>query len=171
MLTLRLASAIAPAWPDLRAPLICSVGVVAMETWLSQCCWWESSVCIAHIHTHTLPYTHSPGPKNRGLAWAASLSEYWSLSNYASEEKWRRVEYVSAGQMWEAGLSFWKRVSVMLMYHFSLISLIPPQSSGPLLMCKFVRWSVFWKDVVHPQWSQVFLQEVTLLQPLIKLDH
>lgn len=31
-LLLRLASAIAPAWPDLRAPLITRVGVVAVET-------------------------------------------------------------------------------------------------------------------------------------------
>lgn len=87
-LPLRLASAIAPAWLDLRAPLITWVGVVAVETLTGviglQCARSSSQ------------------PKNRGLAWAASLSEYWSLSAGKNE----RGQNWSAAQMWEAGFHF-----------------------------------------------------------------
>lgn len=55
-------------------------------------------------------------------------------------------------------LVFWKGVSIVPVYHFSLISLIPPQSRGHFNVQISVR-------------SHVFLHEVTLLQQLFELDH
>lgn len=51
----------------------------------------------------------------------------------------------------------------MLMDHPSLISLIPPIKLGPLFNVQI--------SFLVRRWSQVFLREVTILQPLTKLDH
>lgn len=64
------------------------------------------SLCCTHTHTHRV--------KNSRLAWADSLSEYWSLSNDASEEKWKRAE-----------LDRWERPAFILGKCYADVSLHP----------------------------------------------
>lgn len=111
-LPLRLASALAPAWPDLRAPLITWVGVVAVEM----------AMGVLGLHC-----THAHAPHHSLIieGWPEQpLSEYWSLSSGEMKEGRIGVLHRCERQQFILEKAWW------LHWCISIIRLILPKSSG-----------------------------------------